>query len=153
MSLRTVATSQLRDPDVLAEAARHPVAIFDAKRSTEMVIGPKVQWDANDTLLNTYSLVVANAIVELRGEQPSPVALGPIGFAASWSLPEREWLLSQLAEAYAESVRRGATGPIVDFIAFMSRSTESSAPSRLNAPIEIDDIPAGLATKLTPRLQ
>jgi hypothetical protein len=149
--LRTITPSQLRDPDVLAEAALQPVNIFDAKRDTELIMGSKAAWDTDQRLLNTYSLLLANAVVELPDEQPSPVALGALGFAASWPLPDRLWLLRQLAEVYAASVRLETVAPIVDFIEFMGRQPGNKPSARIAAPVEFEALPPVLQSKLLPR--
>lgn len=148
--MRTITPSQLRDPEILAEAARRPVGIFDAKRETELVLGSRATWDTDRSLLNTYSLVLANAVVELPEDHPSAVALGPLGFAATWDVAERLWLLRQLAEAYAASVRDGSIQPIADFIEFIGRRSEAPR-SRLAASVEPDELPAALRTKLSAR--
>jgi hypothetical protein len=145
--IRTITPSQLRDPEVLAEAASQPVAIFDAKRDTELVLASRATWDTDHTLLNTYSLLLANAVVELPDERPSAIALGPLGFASSWELAERVWLLRQLAEAFAASVRTESVRPIADFIAFIGRRT-TEPPSRLAAPVEPSALPDVLRAKL-----
>ncbi len=148
--IRTIAPSQLRDPAVLAEAAGQPVGIFDAKRDTELILASRVTWDTDHALLNTYSLLLANAVVELPDERPSAVALGLLGFAASWELTERVWLLRQLAEAYAASVRTESVRPIADFIAFIGRRN-TAPPSRLAAPVEPNALPDVLRAKLSVR--
>lgn len=149
--LRTISPSQLRDPEVLAEAAQHPINIFDAKRETELVLGPRSVWDSDQSLLNTYSLLLANAVVELPDQHPSAVALGDLGFAAAWPRPDRLWLLRQLAEVYAASVRTESTTPIVDFIKFFGQQRGATPPSRLAAIIEPNDVPAALRAKLAVR--
>ncbi len=147
---RTVTPSQLRDPDVLAEASRQPLNIFDAKRETELVLGPRATWDTSQRLLHKYSLLLANAVVELPGEHPSAVALGDLGFAALWELPERVWLLRQLAEAYAASVRTESTVPVAAFVEFIGRQ-RSAAPARVSALVEPLAVPKALRAKLTAR--
>ncbi len=142
--------SQLRDPDVLAEAARQPVNIFDAKRETELVLAPRATWDTDHRLLHKYSLLLANAVVELPSEHPSAVALGDLGFAAVWDLAERVWLLRQLAEAYAASVRTESTTPVAEFVEFIG-SRRSESPSRLAAVVEPRSVPKALRAKLTAR--
>lgn len=148
--IRTINPSQLRDPDVLTEAASQPVNIFDAKRETELVLGSRATWDTEQSLLHGYSLLLANCVVELPDEHPSAVALGLVGFAASWDLADRTWLLRQLAEVYAASVRTASTKPIADFIAFVGQSRlENSA--RIAAPIEPKSLPKVFLKKLKQR--
>lgn len=147
--MKTITTSQLRDPDVLAEAALGPIAVFDGKRSTEMVLGPKSLWEA-DQSLRACSMLLANAVVELPDDKPSPTALGPLGFAASWNVSDRLWLLNQLAEAYAESVRLNSPDPVDAFVAFVGRTGEGQ-PSRLAAPVAHDELPSALRQKLVAR--
>ena len=130
--------------------ARQPVGIFDAKRETELVLGSRATWDTDRSLLNTYSLVLANAVIELPDDRPSGVALGPLGFAATWDLAERLWLLRQLAEAYATSVRDKSIQPVADFIEFIGRRSEAPS-SRLVAAVEPGSLPAALRMKLNAR--
>lgn len=144
--MRTFTASQLRDPDVLAQAALAPVGIFDGKRATEMVLGPKTMWETGHRLLDC-SLLLANAVVELPDDRPSRTALGALGFAADWSLSDRQWLLGQLAEAYAESVRLDSTAPMEDFVRFVSLP-DSGQSSRLAAPVAPEDLPMSFPGRL-----
>ena len=148
--IRTINPSQLRDPEVLAEAANRPVNIFDAKRETELILGSRATWDTEHSLLHDYSLLLANCVVELPDERPSAVALGLVGFAASWDMADRMWLLRQLADVYAASVRLESTKPIADFIAFVGQK-RSEDNARISAPIDPKSLPKALLKKLKPR--
>jgi hypothetical protein len=148
--IRTINPSQLRDPEVLAEAANRPINIFDAKRETELILGSRTTWDTEHSLLHGYSLLLANCVVELPDERPSAVALGLLGFAASWDLADRMWLLRQLADVYAASVRVESTKPIADFIAFVGQK-RTVTDARITAPIEPKSLPKALLKKLKPR--
>lgn len=145
--IRTINPSQLREPDVLAEAALQPVYIFDAKRETELILGSRATWDTEHSLLHSYSLLLANCVVELPDDRPSAVALGLLGFAASWDLSDRMWLLRQLADAYAASVRIGSTKPIADFIYFVGLK-RSEPHARIAASVEAKSLPKALVKKL-----
>lgn len=148
--IRTINPSQLRDPDVLTEAASRPVNIFDAKRDTELILGSRATWETEHSLLHSYSLLLANCVVELPDERPSAVALGLVGFAASWDLADRMWLLRQLADVYAASVRIESTKPIEDFVAFVGQNRPENN-ARIAAPIEPKSLPKALLKKLKPR--
>ncbi len=148
--IRTINPSQLRDPDVLTEAATRPINIFDAKRETELILGSRATWETEHSLLHSYSLLLANCVVELPDERPSAVALGLLGFAASWDALDRMWLLRQLADVYAASVRMESTKPIADFIAFVGQK-RSGADARIAAPVEPKTLPKALLKKLKPR--
>lgn len=149
--MRTVTPTQLRDPEVLARAGYEPLTVFDAKRETELVIGSREAWETRRELLDVYASVLANAVVELPDDRPSVAALGPLGFAASWTLNERLWLLRQVAEAFATSVQQRSTAPIAQFIGFIAQAgAETATPAALTGPIDVD-LPPTLAGRLRPR--
>jgi hypothetical protein len=98
--VRTVTASELRDPEVLAEAGRGPIGVFDGRRQESLVLTSRASFDL-DQRLHEYMRLLAHAVVELSRTDPSPSALAEAGYVASWLPADRAWWLRSFAEAVA----------------------------------------------------
>jgi hypothetical protein len=146
---RTVTASELRDPDVLAEAGRGPIGVYDVRRQESLVLTSRALFDTDQRLQSCLGLL-AHAVVELSRDDPSSAALGEAGYVADWLPADRAWWLRNFAEAVAAGVAEGSTEPITGFIAFAS-SADAAVPSRLEAPISAASLSPAMAAKLKPR--
>lgn len=146
---RTVTASELRDPEVLAEAGRTPIGVYDSRRQETLVLTSRAAFET-DQRLHDYMGLLAHAVVELPREDPSPVALGEAGYVASWLPADRVWWLRGLAEAVAESVAVGSVEPVAGFVR-LARHADSSIDSPLEQPIDANRFAPATAGKLQPR--
>ena len=144
--LRTVTASELRDPEVLAEAGRGPIGVFDGRRSESLVLTSRAAYD-NDQQLHRYMGLLAHAVVELAREDPSPAALAEAGYVADWLPEHRRWWLRSFAEVVAAAAEAGSTESIVGFIN-QARKANESIPSPLESPIDASRFSSKTAKKL-----
>jgi hypothetical protein len=146
---RTVTASELRDPEILAEAGRTPIGVFDGRRQESLVLTSRASFDA-DQRLHYYMGLLANAVVEIGRDDPSPVALGEAGYVADWSPADRAWWLRGFAEVIAASAADDNTAAIAGFIA-MARDSETALPTALETEIDASRFSVATAAKLKPR--
>lgn len=146
MILRTVTASELRDPEVLAEAGRGPIGVFDGRRSESLVLTSRAAYD-NDQQLHRFMGLLAHAVVELAREDPSPSALAEAGYVADWLSEHRTWWLRSFAEVVASAAELGSTESITGFIEQARKANESVA-SRLEASIDASRFSAKTKKKL-----
>jgi hypothetical protein len=144
--VRTVTASELRDPEVLAEAGRAPIGVYDSRRQDSLVLTSRAAFDA-DQELHRYMGLLAHAVVELERADPSPVALGEVGYVTTWLPSDRKWWLRSFAEVIATAAADGTTEPIAGFIR-LARLASTATPSALEAPIDASLFPAEIAAKL-----
>jgi hypothetical protein len=147
---RTVTASELRDPDVLAEAGRGPIGVYDSRRQDSLVLTSRAAYE-RDQQLQRYLGLLAHAVVELSREDPSPAALGEVGYVATWLPPDRAWWLRGFAEATAAGVTSGSAEPIVGFITAAKSADSARVPSPLEEPIDAKLFDKKSAAKLKPR--
>jgi hypothetical protein len=147
--VRTVTASELRDPEVLAEAGRGPIGVFDGRRQESLVLTSRASFDL-DQRLHEYMRLLAHAVVELSRTDPSPSALAEAGYVASWLPADRAWWLRSFAEAVAAGSAEGSVDPIEGFIR-LARESESALRSPLEAEIDASRFPAAIAAKLNRR--
>jgi hypothetical protein len=146
---RTVTASELRDPDVLAEAGRGPIGVYDGRRQESLVLTSRSAFDT-DQELHRYMSLLAHCVVELARPDPSPAALGEAGYVAGWMPADRAWWLRGLAEAVGVAVTEQTAEPIAGFI--RAAGNASSAPaSPLERPIDGAKFRTDIAAKLVPR--
>jgi hypothetical protein len=143
---RTVTASELRDPEVLAEAGRTPIGVYDSRRQETLVLTSRAAFET-DQRLHDYMGLLAHAVVELSRDDPSPAALGEAGYVTSWLPADRIWWLRGLAEAVAASVAEGSVEPVAGFVR-LARSADFSMESRLERPIESGRFTASTRAKL-----
>ena len=146
MILRTVTASELRDPEVLAEAGRGPIGVFDGRRSESLVLTSRAAYD-NDQQLHRFMGLLAHAVVELAREDPSPSALAEAGYVADWLPEHRTWWLRSFAEVVASAAEQGSTESITGFIEQARKANESVA-SPLEATIDASRFGAKTKKKL-----
>ncbi len=147
--LRTVTASDLRDPEVLAEAGRSPIGVFDGRRSESLVLTSRAAYD-NDQQLHRFMGLLAHAVVELAREDPSPSALAEAGYVADWLPVHRTWWLRSFAEVVASAAEQGSTEPIVGFIE-QARKADESMASPLESTIDAARFAAKTKKKLIAR--
>ncbi len=147
--VRTVTASELRDPEVLAEAGRAPIGVYDSRRQDSLVLTSRAAFDL-DQELHRYMGLLAHAVVELGRADPSPVALGEVGYVTTWLPADRTWWLRSFAEVIATAATDGTTEPIAGFIR-LARVADTTVPSVLEAPVDASRFPADVAAKLQPR--
>jgi hypothetical protein len=144
--VRTVTASELRDPEVLAEAGRGPIGVYDVRRQESLVLTSRASFDT-DQRLQSYLGMLAHAVVELSRDDPSSAALGAAGYVADWLPADRSWWLRNFAEAVSAAVADGSTEPVAGFIVFASMA-DAAVPSRLESPISIPSLSPAMAAKL-----
>jgi hypothetical protein len=146
---RTITSSELRDPAVLAEAANSPVAVIDGRRQESLILTSRVSFDTGQRL-HDYTSLLARAVVELGRNDPSPAALGEAGYVADWLPADRAWWLRGFAEAISISVADRSTDAVSGFVK-LARDADSAPPSPLEAPIDASLFTDETAAKLKPR--
>ena len=146
---RTVTASELRDPEVLAEAGRTPIGVYDSRRQETLVLTSRVAFET-DQRLHDYTGLLAHAVIELSRDDPSPAALGDAGYVASWLPADRAWWLRGFAEAVSASVAAGTVEPVAGFIR-LARDADSPTESALGSPIDAMRFASSTAAKLRPR--
>ncbi len=147
---RTVTASELRDPDVLAEAGRWPIGVYDARRQDSLVLMSRAAFDT-DQALQKYMGLLAHAVVELSRDDPSPAALGEVGYVATWLPADRAWWLRGFAEAVSAAVSVAMLDPITGFIELARDADSARTPSTLEAPIDASLFSSEVKTKLAQR--
>jgi hypothetical protein len=147
---RTVTASELRDPEVLAEAGRGPIGVYDGRRQDSLVLTSRAAFDT-DQQLQRYMGLLAHAVIELGREDPSPAALAEVGYVTTWLPNDRAWWLRGFAEAIATGASEGLLEPITGFIAVARSADSARTPSPLEAPIDAKLFDRKTAAKLKPR--
>ncbi len=148
---RTVTASELRDPEVLAEAGRTPIGVYDSRRQETLVLTSRAAFET-DQRLHEYMGLLAHAVVELARDDPSPSALGEAGYVASWLPADRIWWLRGLAEAVAASAAEGSVEPVAGFVR-LARSADSTMESALERPIDAGRFAPSTQAKLKPHVE
>lgn len=119
----TYSRSELRKAEVADAAQRGPVEIRNP--GGDLVLVARTEIDRIRDLHDAASSFL-RASVELRRSAPSPIILGEMSFAASWSLEDREHFLERYAEAVDASLRANDPGPVHLFIATMQSPPRAS---------------------------
>jgi hypothetical protein len=122
-----VTRSQLRDPAVLAAAARGPVEVSTGRGGEPLALLPLASLRASaqiEALTETFLRLLA----ALRVPNAPPVLFGRAAFVAGWDQRERQRFVDGFADSLAESIRTGSPKPAEFFLSANERAA-SRPPS------------------------